>query len=102
MSYQSSLYVPFTATRKIMMWMLSNIRCTVQNVVNVKLTNCLHVNRHYESMYKELITSVEYGESLWHQSLIYQIKLRTDGKLEVTGHLRLIGWIVNQHLMSYF
>ena len=47
-----------------MMSMLSNIRCTVQNVINVKLTNYLHVNRHCKSMYKELITSVGYGEGL--------------------------------------
>ena len=31
----------------------------------------------------------------------YQILLRADGKLEIAGHLRLIGWIVNQHLMKY-
>ena len=57
---------------------------------------------HCESMYEELITSAGYGERLWYQWLIYQILLRTDGKLEMTGHLRLTGWIVNQRLMRYF
>ena len=59
--------------------MLSDIRCTVQNVVNVKLINYLHVNRHCKSINKELISSVGYGERLLHQWLIYQMMLRTDG-----------------------
>lgn len=94
-----SLIVPFMATRSTMIWTLSDMTCIVQNVINVKLTNSLHANRHCKRINKELITSVGYGEKLWHPWLIYQILLSTNGKLEMSGHLRLIGWIVNQHLI---
>ena len=85
MSYQRSLYVPFTVTRKTVM---SNMRCTVQNVVNVKLTNCLDINRHYESMYKELIMCWIWREALTPivnipNPVTHGWKVGDDGSLEI-------------------
>lgn len=68
--------------------MLSDIRRTVKNVVNVKLTNRLHANRHCESMFKEPITGVEYGEALTsmvniQDPVTHGWKVGDDGSIEI-------------------